>query len=223
MMNEQNRIDKEKKLSSGKLVWYIMGGASAVFAFFSVMAFFMMWLPMKQFISDEPWPIEYIERSKEKEEQVAEKLAAFFADTVGIIDTVAFDEDEVNHLLRINEAIEKYGAEYRVTMKDSVFNVKCTVPAKVIKNQMVSLVRFINIEGYVNAELEGYLRLRKQKLSFITVDSQMNGYPAPFALLGNRTHVDLANYFGNRYEYNKKRSMLQDVKIQNGILYLIKK
>ncbi len=204
---------KKEGVSTPKLLLYLFGGVSILVTIALVIAFVVVWLPIKSFISDKPYAIEHIPISPEKEDAIKNKLISFFNRELG--DTLRITSEEVNHLIRNNELINKYEVQYRIRLEDSLFNLRCSVPANKLKNNMASIVKVLNVSGYINAEMEGYLRLKGKKLSLITTRSQMNSRPAPFTLLGKRTHIDIVQFFPNRLEYNRIVDEFKSFRIHN--------
>ena len=112
--------------------------------------------------------------------------------------------------------------KYRIELQDSLFNLRCVIPAKKIRNKMASIIKFVNIDGYINAEMEGLIHLEGKKLFLVTTRSQMNSRPAPFTLLGKRSRIELNQFFPDAMMYNTAVEKIKSVNIRNGRLYVVR-
>ena len=206
--------------SKFKILFYLLGGVSLILLIVVVILFLGIWLPAKKYISDTPFKIEHIPKSLQQEKFVQQKLTQFLNQSS--IDTLLLSEMDINHLIRTNSVVKDYNVNYRIRFHDSLINVRCVVPIQKIRQDIKSLAKYMNVNGYLNAELEGYFKVKGEKIIFVSTNSQMNGLPAPFALLGKRTHIDVATYFPNRFQYERVRKQFNKIKIANDHLMLIR-
>lgn len=137
-------------------------------------------------------------------------------------DTLELSEFQLNHLLRRNKALQTYTSDYHIKLLDSTFMALITTPVSKMQSHMASIVKYLKVEGYLNAELEGTLLLKPQKLELVTIRSKMNNKDAPFHLLGNRTHVDLMSFFEDPYQYQQALKKFQAIKVHQGKLLFIR-
>ncbi len=215
--------EAQHSLSWSRLLLFFLGGSSLFISILIVFLFLAVWIPAKKFISEKPFEIDYIPTSEMEEELVSKKLKTFFLETVdNSSDTLSFDGIEFNHLVNVSPLVKDYKVKYLITLGDSTFNLRCVAPLASVRNQMVSIVRFLNIDGYLNAELEGLFKIKGKKILMVSIYSQMNGLPAPFALLGGRTNVDILKYFPNRFLYDKNRKELKEIFIRNKKVYVVR-
>jgi len=215
-------VDKQNSENPASLKWvfYILGGASLVVTLLIVFAFLVVWMPMKSYISDKPFDIEYHPTSKAQQQIIQQKLSSFFQGNSQ--DTLFLNSEDVNNLLSGNLLLKKYDVKYRIDLHDSLFNLRCVVPAANIKNHMASIIKFVKVEGFINAEMEGLVLLKGKKLTLVATRSQMNSRPAPFTLLGNRARIELNQFFPDPMQYKRVMDKIKSVFIKNGKLVIVR-
>ncbi len=191
----------------------------ATFALGALVLF--IWVPLTGYISEKPFPIEHIMLSVEKEAAISLKVEDFFYRDSH--DTLTLDEDELTHLIRSNKKMKEYGVDYKLSIDSGYFNLRSSIPAKKVKNHFSGLIRFLNIKGYINAEIEGKLHLIEGRLKFVSTRSHMNGKPAHFTFLGKRTHVDLIDFLENRDLYYQSLEKIESISLSGKKLWIIKK
>lgn len=212
--------NKAEKHLLRKAILFILGGLFIFISLIIAVLYFAILLPVRSYLSSEAFPIEHIPFSREAENLVRKKTADFIHRETG--DTLILNSEEVNHLIRTNQRMTEYRVQYLVELQDSLFNLKCSAPAGAVKSHMSGLINFFNLDGYINAEMEGYVRLREGKLTVVTTRSQMNGREAPFTLLGKRTHIDVGKFFKDRAEYEKIIKAIKSVWIRDRLLVMVR-
>ena len=205
-----------------KAMWFFLGGTSLFLGVILFFLYFAIIAPMKGYISQEPFPIEHFSKSLEKEQNIREKVGSFFNEESDKI--LSLNSEEVNHLIRTNKRIDDFNVQYQIELQDSLFNIKCSVPVNKLKNSLTSLAKVLNLQnGYINAEVEGYMRLRDGSLKIISTRAQMDGKQAPFGLLGKRTHLDVGKFFIDKDHYQRILRQIESVVIRNELLLITKK
>jgi hypothetical protein len=197
------------------------GGACAILILVCGVAYFGVIVPVKTYISPQAFPIEHVPVSLEAEQRVLARATAFFRG--GSSDTLVLNSEDVNHLVRTSKVVADYGVRYLIELQDSLFNIKCSAPVSAIRTHMSGLINFLKLDGFINAEIEGYLRMREGRIEIITTRSQMGGREAPFTLLGARTHQDVGDFILDREQYDAAVVKLQSVFIRTEKLVFIRK
>jgi len=220
-MEPQNLTSESQQPPSLKWVFYVLGGASILVTLVVVFIFLIIWMPMKSYVSPAPFQLEH-QISTEQEIHATQKKISDFSQSAAS-DTLKLDTKDVNNLILNNSVLKQYDVKYKIELQDSLFNLRCVVPVSKIKNHMASIVKFIKLEGFINAEMEGFFLLKGKKLSLITTRSQMNSRPAPFTLLGSKSKIELNQFFPNPLVYQHFVETLHSIKIENSQLVIIRK
>ncbi len=219
MTNSAN--PQSTRFSWFKALFYLFLGLLGLLIIVGVIIYFALISPAKAFVADKPFPLEHMPVSKPAETAVVQKLRQFAKSDTS--DSVIFNSGEINHLIRTNARIKAAKIKYKVALEDSLFNVRCVVHTNTVTGPLKKFIDMLGISGYINAEVEGYLRMREGKLTLITTRAQINGQPAPFTLLGKRTHIDLADFFKDNKKYHKMVDKLKNINIKNRKMIVTRK
>ncbi|MBF0431073.1 MAG: hypothetical protein HQK83_07330 [Fibrobacteria bacterium] len=211
----------KREFSMARALFFLFLGLFGILAIVSVVVYFALVAPAKSYVSDTPFELIHEPVDKTAEQKVITKITSFVrSDSVK---TTAFNSREINHLIRTNKRIKDAKIKYKVTLEDSLFNIRCVVPTNNVSGPLKKFIETLNITGYINAEVEGYLRMQDGKLMLISTRAEINGQPAPFMLLGKRTHIDVSKFFQDDKKYNKMINRLEGIKIKDRKMLITKK
>jgi len=217
-MNKQNNIPQKNKRT-----WiYLIGGGLFLPAVLCFVGYFGFIQPLKSYISSSPWPIAHLQVSRNSQEMVIIRIKDF-TNSKRSGDSLVLSSQDINHLIHSNSLIHNYGVKYLVELEDSLFNIKSNADVKKVMTHLRLIIRLMGLKGYINTEIEGYIRFRENKLNIITTRSQMGGQQAPFTLLGKRTHIDIGDFFQDKTRYESFKNSIKSVSISRKKLIFIRK
>lgn len=200
-------------------LWLLAGVAAIVAVAACMVTLFAVYLPLRGYLSESPWPIETVEPDSAREAAVLARLREFARNPSS--DTLRLEEPELNLLLHRHPLFREWGWVYRLRVRDSLLNLRCSVPARRLAARFGPLARFLGLKGWVNAELECGLLLQNGTLTWIPLRSGMGGRAAHFGVLGSRVHTDCKTYFPHSLEYDRLVSRLQWGGFRRGGLELV--
>jgi len=220
----QQTINNSVQESSNKTILLILGGISIVIFFAFYFVFNAIWRPLKEYVSAESSVIEVYAADSIYTKQVLEKIKNHIKGKKDgdMIDTLWLSEKETNLIISQSPFIRDYKAKFRIYLQDSQFVFKSSMPVSAVKNHMASIIRVLNLKGYINGELTGQVDVQADKWRLKIFGSKMNNRDAPFFLLGKKGYIELGDFFANPFVYKDVKENIKGIVINKGQVGLYK-
>jgi len=138
-------------------------------------------------------------------------------------DTLALNEQAMNHLLALSPALKTSHGFFRIELKDSLITLLNSVPVGELKGPMSILIKVFRTKGWLNSSMEAELIWEDNAPRIIVRKAIMNGVDAPTAVFNRDQRMEPRHMVADTTQYDEIMTQIKKVGISNGLVTIIRK